>query len=108
MPTTRKTETEKCVEQVTKRITMTTKTTGHTPGAMRAVKRLTVNQAATYGEMAKIIDEETHAGELLTALKDLFEHCAMVHKYWGDGSNAKEAAAAIKAGEAAIASATKE
>jgi len=87
---------------------MTTKTTGHTPGAMRAVKRLTVNQAATYGEMAKIIDEETHAGELLTALKDLFEHCAMVHKCWGDSDNTKEADAAIKSARAAIATATKE
>jgi len=87
---------------------MTTKTTGHTPGAMRAVKRLTVNQAATYGEMAKIIDEETHAGELVTALKALFEHCAMVHKCWGDSDNTKEADAAIKSARAAIATATKE
>jgi len=87
---------------------MTTKTTGHTPGAMRAVKRLTVNQAATYGEMAKIIDEETHAGELVTALKALFEHCAMVHKCWGDSDNTKEADAAIKSARTAIATATKE
>ena len=86
---------------------MTTKTTGHTPGAMRAVKRLTVNQAATYGEMAKIIDEETHAGELLAALKDLFKHCAMIHKYGGEISNAKEADAAIKSAHAAITAATK-
>jgi len=87
---------------------MTTKTTGHTPGAMRAVKRLTVNQAATYGEMAKIIDEETHAGELVTALKALFEHCAMVHKCWGDSDNTKEADAAIESARAALTAATKE
>ena len=45
---------------------------------------------------------------LVGALKALFEHCAMVHKYWGDGSNAKEADAAIKSARAAIAAATKE
>ena len=45
---------------------------------------------------------------LVSALQDLFKHCAMVHKCWGDGDNTKEAAAAIKAGEAAIASATKD
>ena len=31
------------------------------------------------------------------ALKDLFQHCVMVHKHWGDGSNRREADAAIAA-----------
>ena len=43
------------------------------------------------------------APALLEALKGLFEHCAMVHKRWGDDSNIKEANAAISAGQAAIA-----
>ena len=45
------------------------------------------------------------APDMLEALKGLFEHCAMVHKHWGDGDNTKQADAAIKAGEAAIAKA---
>jgi hypothetical protein len=43
---------------------------------------------------------------LLVALEGLFEQCSMVHKHWGDGSNAKEADAAIAAARAAIAKAT--
>ena len=42
------------------------------------------------------------APDLLAALESLFEHCAMPHKHWGEGSNAKEADAAITAGLAAI------
>ena len=45
------------------------------------------------------------APELLDALKGLFEHCTMIHRAWGDGSNQKEADAAIAAGKAAIAKA---
>jgi hypothetical protein len=45
------------------------------------------------------------APELLTSLKGLFEHCAMVHKHWGTNCNAKEAAQAIARAEAAIAKA---
>ena len=37
------------------------------------------------------------APELLGALEDLFKHCAMIHKYWGDSCNQKEADAAIAA-----------
>ena len=58
--------------------------------------------------IARIIDEETHAGELLEALKGLFRECAMVHKTWGDSCNRIEADAAIKRAESAIATATKE
>ena len=42
------------------------------------------------------------APELLGALEALFEHCAMVHKYWGDGDNQKEADAAISRAQDAI------
>lgn len=45
------------------------------------------------------------APDMLAALEDLFTHCAMVHKHWGDNSNQKEADAAIKAARAAIAKA---
>jgi len=48
------------------------------------------------------------APNLLEALKSLFEHCAMVHKHWGEGSNQKEANAAIADAKAAIAKATGE
>ena len=83
-----------------------------TLGAVRAAKRWTKywtggrENAGYEVDLAKIIDKETHAPELLAALKGLFRECAMVHKCWGDGDNTKEAAAAIKAGEAAIKSAT--
>jgi hypothetical protein len=40
--------------------------------------------------------------DMLEALKGLFEHCAMVHKHWGDGDNTKEANAAILAATSAI------
>jgi hypothetical protein len=43
--------------------------------------------------------------DLLEALKALYEHCCMIHKYWGDGCNQREADAAIVAGLAAIAKA---
>ena len=45
------------------------------------------------------------APEMLDALKSLYEHCAMIHKTWGDGCNQKQADAAIIAGHAAIAKA---
>lgn len=41
-------------------------------------------------------------GELLDSLRDLFEHCAMVHKHWGDGCNANEANAAQQRAHALI------
>lgn len=43
------------------------------------------------------------APDLLAALEQLFEHCAMVHKHWGDGCNQKQADAAQKLGREAIA-----
>jgi len=43
---------------------------------------------------------------LVGSLKALFEHCAMIHKYWGDNSNTKEADAAIKSAHATLISAT--
>jgi hypothetical protein len=44
--------------------------------------------------------------ELLSVLQGLFENCAMIHKHWGDASNAAAADEAIKAAQAAIAKAT--
>ena len=46
------------------------------------------------------------APNMFTALEDLFKHCAMIHKYGGEISNAKEADAAIKSAHAALISAT--
>lgn len=43
------------------------------------------------------------APALRDALSGLFQHCAMIHKQWGDGSNASEAEAAIQAARAALA-----
>jgi len=89
---------------------MTTKETKHTPGAMRAANKicLSINPHPAWEESACIIDKETHAPELLAALKGLFRECAMVHKTWGDSCNRIEADAAIESARAAIAAATKE
>ena len=90
---------------------MTNQTTGqHTPGAVRAAKLIgrVLMVPEEVKEFAAIIDEETHGPELLAALKGLFRECAMVHKCWGDSDNTKEADAAIKRAESAIAAATKE
>lgn len=46
--------------------------------------------------------------ELLAALEGLFEHCAMIHKHWGEGDNTKEANKAIEAAKAAIAKARRD
>ena len=43
------------------------------------------------------------APDLLEALEGLYEQCAMMHKHWGEGSNQKQADAAIASGLAAIA-----
>lgn len=43
------------------------------------------------------------APELLEALEQLFEHCAMIHKHWGENSSLLVVAnAAIALGKAAI------
>lgn len=52
-----------------------------------------------YANAALIAD----APAMLQALRDLYEHCTMVHKRWGEDSNQKEADAAIKAGAVLIA-----
>jgi len=116
--------------------TMTTKTTGQrTPGPWKVRYEKSRDRFVLSGTHDNIgdfgcfkgyeVDGVTGEGEdeanaafivracnnhdvLVKALQSLFEHCAMVHKCWGDGDNTKEADAAIKAGEAAIASATKE
>ncbi len=43
----------------------------------------------------------SHAA-LVDALEGLFEHCAMMHKHWGENDNTREANAAIQAGYAAL------
>ena len=43
------------------------------------------------------------APELVKAIADLFEQCAMVHKHWGEGSNIKQANAAIERATALLA-----
>jgi hypothetical protein len=62
-----------------------------------------------YKTLAQIIDTGSNgennanaaliaaAPELLETLKGLFEHCAMVHKHWGDNCNQREADNAIDA-----------
>lgn len=39
----------------------------------------------------------------VAALRELFEQCAMPHRFWGEESNQKEADAAIEAGRAVLA-----
>lgn len=42
------------------------------------------------------------APEMLEALRALFDHCAMVHKHWGENSNQREADEAISAARALL------
>lgn len=50
-------------------------------------------------EYAKVL---AAAPELAEALSEIFQHCVLVHKHWGDGSNQREADAAIAKGRAAL------
>jgi hypothetical protein len=42
------------------------------------------------------------APELLEALRGVFEHCALVHKHWGDGGNQQQADAAVASARALL------
>lgn len=59
----------------------------------------TEDEGASYATLAAA------APELLSALENLFEQCAMTHKLWGEDCNQKQAGAAIAAARAAIAKA---
>lgn len=55
---------------------------------------------------AKMIVRAVNCHEdLVAALEGLFEHCAMIHKHWGEGCNQKEANEAKERALAAIAKA---
>lgn len=41
-----------------------------------------------------VLAERDLNAALITALEGLFEHCALIHKHWGDGDNTKLANAA--------------
>ena len=43
------------------------------------------------------------APEMYVALKSLFDNCVMIHRHWGEGSNQKEADAAIRNAQAILA-----
>ena len=47
-------------------------------------------------------EAQARAVDLEAALRGLLEHCAMVHKNWGDGDNRAQADAAEKAARALI------
>jgi hypothetical protein len=60
-----------------------------------------------------ILFERVHATEadvrlaaaapaLLEALRSVFEHCALVHKHWGEGCNQRQADAAIAGARALL------
>lgn len=55
------------------------------------------------GEWTQATPAALEAEDLLAALKDLFEHCSMIHKHWGDNCNREQADAAQKRARAAIA-----
>lgn len=74
-------------------------------GVNFVAKALFLGQDAYESQLAnaKLI---ASAPELLEAITGLFEHCAMIHKHWGDGDNRQQADAAIATARAAIAKAT--
>lgn len=91
------------------------KPTPHTPGPWKLEREPDeilgelIRVQTPLGPVCTLVGDEADAHliaaapDLLAALSALFEHCAMVHKHWGDGSNQREADAAIAAGRAAIA-----
>lgn len=46
--------------------------------------------------------ETEREAEMLAALRDLYTHCSMIHKHWGDGCNREQADRAIQAGRAIL------
>ena len=64
-----------------------------------------VSEANDHSEQRATAHLIAASPDLLAALEALFEHCAMVHKHWGEDSNSKQADAAQKAARAAIAKA---
>lgn len=70
------------------------------PGSIMLAK---VHEGEGIGEQqanARLIAAAPELHDVLTAL---FEHCAMVHKHWGDGNNSQQADAAIEQGRALLA-----
>lgn len=61
------------------------------------------HEAAAANLADRVLDLTKQRDSVYAALWGLFEHCAMIHKVWGDGSNQKQADAAIAAGRAALA-----
>lgn len=59
-------------------------------------------QSEHYDANARLI---AAAPDMLTALEELFKHCAMIHKYGGEASNVREADRAQQLALAAIAKA---
>lgn len=58
---------------------------------------------STFRDMTKTMHRaEDRAASLETALRDLFTHCVMIHRHWGEGSNQKEADAAIATARALV------
>ena len=85
--------------------------TKHTPGPWRTSGTQSFyvfagDEVVTNGSTQANARLIAAAPDLLAALESLFEHCAMVHKQWGDGDNTRQADAAINAARAAIAKAT--
>lgn len=72
-------------------------------GVSNGFRRLAIVNAGA-GEREAIANAHLIAAapELLAALEGLFEHCAMIHKYGGEISNAREADHAQELGLAAI------
>lgn len=50
-----------------------------------------------------VLAERDINASLVAALGGLFEHCAMVHKHWGDGDNTAQANEAIAFAQDALA-----
>lgn len=70
------------------------------------MKKNPLNDDDYDGNDEQIDDLKELVREMRGALEGLFEHCTMVHRYWGENSNSKEADAAQAAALAVIEKAT--
>lgn len=69
----------------------------HNPEYSRVIAKTRRRQGAVF--LAHCYN--TH-GALVSAMEQLFKHCAMVHKHWGENCNQKQADEAVRAARKAL------
>jgi hypothetical protein len=90
-----KTDTQTLIEHDQAETTRAINLRQHLDGALAEIQHLRRTIYDLTDSRAKFARKSAHADKLAEALRGLFTHCAMVHKYWGENCNQAEADAAI-------------